>query len=682
MNLHYIKIQNFTSYKNETIDFTKFNNVPILIQAKNGSGKSSIIDAITTCLFFRARNTNQNGNGMEKLIRLGEDSFHLEFEFDMNNNIYKIIRDKNMKSQKLYLYINNIDVTGKLKETQEKINNIIKMDYDLFVDTICLTQNNENDFMDKTPIERKNTIIKILKLDKYSILESYTKDIKKDINIKIENISNNINQLDCLFKQKNNYKNNINVLNNEIHLLNDEINKLNNELEKQLIEKTKYNELKKQQDNIINRKNNLIKKIDEINSNIKKFILIKNEMESIIKDENETKQIILKLNNNKLQLIKNIDNINNDKINIITNIDILKKEIQNLQNQYNNFKLYKEANCKFCGQLISNDYKSKHIKELIYNIDNKKEKLNILSNKYTNIKQQLLNLNNNLVSLNNDINNNKKYIDKINLAIVKVDNVKNRILDNKNQLMDVNNELKSINDINIVSLNKIFNDNELKQQLQNKRYEYNSKISQLSVYKSKIKDIDNNKDKYEKLNNELKELKIKYNDYDKLQEAWSNKGIQNIIITNILPQIENEINYYLNILSDNMKIKFITKKENKKGKINDTLDILVYDSKGIRNYELYSGGEKTRIDFACHIGMSKFLSKRSGANINTLIIDEGMGTLDQDGVNNFINMVQLLTTIFNKIIIISHIEYIQEFFNNKIIISKDEINGSTVKYIY
>ena len=90
-------------------------------------------------------------------------------------------------------------------------------------------------------------------------------------------------------------------------------------------------------------------------------------------------------------------------------------------------------------------------------------------------------------------------------------------------------------------------------------------------------------------------------------------------------------------------IKFETQKTAKNGNVSETLDIIVSDSNGSRPYERYSGGQRTRIDFATHIGLSKFLTKQSGVNIDFFVIDEWLGTLDSDGRDSVLETLQTLT---------------------------------------
>ena len=86
-------------------------------------------------------------------------------------------------------------------------------------------------------------------------------------------------------------------------------------------------------------------------------------------------------------------------------------------------------------------------------------------------------------------------------------------------------------------------------------------------------------------------------------------------------------------LTDNQTQLFIESlRDLKKGGTKETLDIKISDAVGIRPYELFSGGEAFRIDFALRIAISKLLARRAGTSLQTLIIDEGFGSQDEDGL--------------------------------------------------
>ena len=200
-----MRVNNFTSYIDETIDFNEYGS-PIIICGNNGNGKSSIIDMITTALYFRARGTDSRGSGMDDLINKDEKEMIVDFTFQMNDVTYEIIRKKVRNgAHSLTLLIDGVDQSVSIKETQQKINDILKMDYETFMDTVCIGQNNSASFMEKTPDKRKEVFSQILNLDKYDVLEKYTKELKKNVASKIDSISSKINEKESMIKFKDEY---------------------------------------------------------------------------------------------------------------------------------------------------------------------------------------------------------------------------------------------------------------------------------------------------------------------------------------------------------------------------------------------------------------------------------------------------------------------------------------------
>ncbi len=93
------------------------------------------------------------------------------------------------------------------------------------------------------------------------------------------------------------------------------------------------------------------------------------------------------------------------------------------------------------------------------------------------------------------------------------------------------------------------------------------------------------------------------------------------------------VNRLLGRMTDSrMHVKIEAQRQSKKGEPIETLDINISDELGTRNYEMFSGGEAFRIDFAIRIALSRLLAKRAGAPLPTLIIDEGFGTQDSSGI--------------------------------------------------
>src|SRR5204862_5189299 len=100
----------------------------------------------------------------------------------------------------------------------------------------------------------------------------------------------------------------------------------------------------------------------------------------------------------------------------------------------------------------------------------------------------------------------------------------------------------------------------------------------------------------------------------------------------------------------------------KKGGSKETLDIKISDALGIRPYELFSGGEAFRIDFALRIAIAKLLARRAGTSLQTLIIDEGFGSQDEEGLTNIMEAIYKIQDDFSKIIIVSHLPSMKDQF--------------------
>ena len=159
--------------------------------------------------------------------------------------------------------------------------------------------------------------------------------------------------------------------------------------------------------------------------------------------------------------------------------------------------------------------------------------------------------------------------------------------------------------------------------------------------------------------------------YRELARAFGKTGIQALIIETALPEIQTEANALLARMTDGrMTVKFDTQKETKKGTVQETLDITIADELGTRSYEMFSGGEAFRIDFAIRIGLSRLLAKRAGAPLPTLIIDEGFGTQDNTGLEKLQEAIKSIQDDFEKILVVTHMDELKDAFPTRIDITK------------
>jgi len=215
-------------------------------------------------------------------------------------------------------------------------------------------------------------------------------------------------------------------------------------------------------------------------------------------------------------------------------------------------------------------------------------------------------------------------------------------------------------------------DQTLKDKILEERGGYQSKFDQCLKLGKEKKEI----------GKELEKSKKEKNIYEKLIVAFGKNGIQALIIENVLPEIEEEANDLLAKLTNNStQISIESLRDLKSGRMKETLDIKINDELGTRDYEMYSGGESFRIDFSLRIALSKLLTRRAGTKLRTLVMDEGFGTQDEEGIDNLVQAIQSIRDDFDKILVITHLESLKDAFPVRIEVTKLPEIGSRFEII-
>jgi exonuclease SbcC len=170
--------------------------------------------------------------------------------------------------------------------------------------------------------------------------------------------------------------------------------------------------------------------------------------------------------------------------------------------------------------------------------------------------------------------------------------------------------------------------------------------------------------------------------YQSLERAFGKDGVPAMLIEQALPQIEIKANEILDRLTNgSMRINFITQeayKNKRRDDMRETLEIQISDSAGVRDYEMFSGGEAFRINFAIRLALSEVLAQRAGARLQTLVIDEGFGSQDEAGRQRLVETIGLVRSDFEKILVITHIDALKDAFPNRIEVEKGP-RGSTLR---
>ena len=167
-----LRFKNVLSYGNRwtTLDFSSGLN---LVKAQNGSGKSTILDAINFCLFgkpFRNIKINQlinKYNGKDLVV---------EISFKIANDHYKIIRGLKPTLFSLYKNGEEIDNLSSKRLNQEEVDKLLGINERLFKNIVGIAVTNNKPFLTMSIGDKRSLIESIFNID---VLTAMAKDVKK-----------------------------------------------------------------------------------------------------------------------------------------------------------------------------------------------------------------------------------------------------------------------------------------------------------------------------------------------------------------------------------------------------------------------------------------------------------------------------------------------------------------------
>lgn len=152
------------------------------------------------------------------------------------------------------------------------------------------------------------------------------------------------------------------------------------------------------------------------------------------------------------------------------------------------------------------------------------------------------------------------------------------------------------------------------------------------------------------------------------------------------------INYYLSaklqqvLQQANVRLREITSnrytlynKPNKEGRGQQSLSVEVHDSWNgeRRSTDSLSGGEMFVCSLALALGLAD--STNQGAMLESLFIDEGFGTLDQNYLNNVMDSLDRLRSSQGRLVgLVSHVTELRSRIPTRVYVKKGERSGSTI----
>ena len=651
------------------VDFTQLDGI-VGMFAPNASGKSTLLDALSFCLFDVTSRTTKAAS----VLNNKKKSFNCKVNFEVAGLDYFIERKATTRSRDGHVKVDvnfwMVDDGGDIvslngdqrRTTNYNINRVIGTYEDFILSTLS-TQNNFTVFIDKTQKERKELLATFMGTDIFdtlyqsandkisetqTLLRDFNKvdygkilaDLQKETTILEVNQTNLLSKKDDESKVYNDLNSQIINLTTQLKPVDDTIRDINilekeNSDNEELLDKA-FNE----ENNVVTEQYDLSQVISDLESKIKIYEKdnVQEKYAELEKLEQERNIFAVELDKLKADVRVKLDKI--DKLKGVTydpdcehcmsnplTLDAIETE-KNLDKDVGLSKEYMKKK-EGMDTEIEKMFKVRAFKE---ELDKAKSQLSEGKLREDNlnyglqyINERKQNIENQIQSTNNEIKRYKEQENNIKFN----DSIKSKITKKELELSDVDKIISKLND-NITEVHSDIkvNDNEMKN--------INKKIK------------------------EIHELEKQNQAYHYYLDAVRRDSIPYELLAKAIPTIEGEVN---NILSQLVDFQMALEMDGKN--INSNI---VYDDVNQWPLELSSGMERFISSLAMRVGL---INVSNLPRSNFLAIDEGWGTMDSDNINSVYNLFQYLKTQFQFTLIVSHVDSMRDAVDTLLEITKD-----------
>ena len=648
------------------------------IFAPNASGKSSLFDALSFCIFDKSSRTFLAKNIMNNR----KDWFKCKFHFQINDIDYYIERRAKTVSKGKSVKV-DVDfwseqggvITSLNGEQRRDTNHMIQQylgSYDDFVLTALSLQGNNALFIDKSQTERKEILSQFIGVDIFDKLYQRANEEFKDTTtlikkFKRDDFTTKLADIDTqLVEKKNEYKlltTQHEVLKEEEETLNKQIISLNEKIIKLSADSGKsIDELETTHQSLIDRKSKIIELRESIQHRINEKEEIQIELEEQIDgyDEDDiTKRY--KEYTDHVEDLKQL-NIEFDKMKIRE--DSLKERIEHVKShEYNpeceiclkNSEEYIDAKMSLQSELSI-------LVEQMVEINTSKESIESSLEINSEVNQQFTNLNNLKVEEDKIDREISGLINKLSTTETEELRLDAQVTEYQNLIDEYYKNEKTIEKNREIRAEI----SEVRKKLDGIKKEIKTTNTNVLSLNGKVSSLQNQKETIEERINEVKDLEEQHRLFEYYLNSLGKDGVSYELISKALPMIEGEVNNILTqIVEFGMQLEMDGKNINA---------YIVYDDQKW-SLEMCSGMERFISGLAIRIALINVCNL---PRPNFLVVDEGFGTLDNENLTSLYMLFAYLKTQFDFVMIISHIDSMRDVVDSLLEVKK--VNGfSSIK---
>lgn len=265
----------------------------------------------------------------------------------------------------------------------------------------------------------------------------------------------------------------------------------------------------------------------------------------------------------------------------------------------------------------------------------------------------------NIGVLTSHIDENNAKIDKLKSELLEIQSKKddgNGIKELSSKLRNLQDEVNALN-VEIRGYRNSIESNKYMLETIDNNYKKVDEIEPFSdLIESDKKEIEEKSDKRDSLTKERQKLAI-------IKFMTDDEIIHKFVISQFAKDINLYISKYLSAMGVNYTVVF-----------DNNLTYSFMTQSGEMSYELFSSGEKMRLNIATSFAFRKLLFKYLNIDINLLVLDEyvdsALDRLAISGIINLLNEIKLENDFYNIYVISHRSEVLSEFGGNQLIVRK------------
>jgi exonuclease SbcC len=727
----FLCLHNFLSFRDNSIDLTPISCAAMV--GENGSGKSSLLDAVTWALFGQA--TKGGVRELDNYVTRGEPECQVELQFRLNGDMYRVVRGRSIKRNKSTLEIfmhNGTDwqaISEKnITETQKKIEDILRMDYRTFTASALVLQGQSDSFTaSMTDTERKEALGRILGLDVWDRMQELarekTRNLRSEISVNDERkatLQRTCADKDTLTSAKKDTDEQLGLLVSQIELAQEKAVTLEAKVQQKPVLSQRLAEVERviqghyeaiqvkvQSVKLIQEQ---IHRAGETIEEARAVLADREKIEAAVAQEAKLSQEIAEYEKRSQEYIRLSQEAAElerkatawDK-QVETTIASIEAEIQTNQSYASTLdKVPCSRELMNACPLLAN---AKKAEARIVELKEQLELWNTKENPVTGEWHEVIKCRDEAghspdahQSATKELQEVKKVSalkPQLDIAAARESDMEGRITELEREMAKLQTEieqvqaekqdvekqklelLKSLSEIEPLAQQLV----EVQERLAVIRKEEAEKRTSLGRIEQSLESIAKAEEELIGLEEQLKQKREQLTVYETLDRACGKKaGVPALIVENAVPEIERLCNDMLSRMAGGrLAVRLDTQVEGKTtGTMQEVLRITVLDGGVERPYQTYSGAERFMVDLALRVALSKFLAHRAGAEIKLFVLDEGLGSCDATNRQAVMDAIQAVSQEFGKVIVITHIVELQDALPQRIEVVKGP-EGSKVE---